>query len=47
MGGGHRLWPVPGCRVVFQAVHMLMMMGFTGTNGIEKGWGPDEKRINR
>jgi Cobalamin synthesis protein cobW C-terminal domain len=26
---------------------MLMMMGFTGTNGIEKGWAPDEKRINR
>jgi Cobalamin synthesis protein cobW C-terminal domain len=26
---------------------MLMMMGYTGTNGIEKGWAPDEKRINR
>lgn len=26
---------------------MLMMMGYTGTNGIEQGWAPDEKRINK
>jgi hypothetical protein len=35
------------CRVVFQAVHQNMMMGYTGTAGIELGWAPEEPRMNR
>ncbi len=31
---------------MFQAVHMLCMMGCTN-GAAEQGWAPDEKRVNR